>query len=72
MNKRQSVGEAGPLSLCVQGFREYLEGKGYAPDSFRWRLRQLAALDRWLPAGAGEAASGAGAGGARWCSRVEK
>lgn len=48
MKKRQSVGNAGPLSLYVEGFREHLEGRGYAPDSARWRLRQLAALDRWL------------------------
>ena len=48
MNKRQSVGEAGPLSLYAGGFREHLEGKGYATDSVRWRLRQLTALDRWL------------------------
>ena len=48
MKKRQSVGEAGPLSLYAGGFRESLEGKGYAPDSVRWRLRQLAVLDRWL------------------------
>lgn len=48
MKKRQSVGDAGPLSLYAGGFRESLEGRGYAPDSVRWRLRQLAALDRWL------------------------
>jgi len=48
MKKRQSVGDAGPLSLYAEGFREYLEGKGYATDSVRVRLRQLAALDRWL------------------------
>jgi site-specific recombinase XerD len=34
--------------LYAQGFQESLEGRGYAPDSVRWRLRQLAALDRWL------------------------
>lgn len=45
---RQSVGPAGPLSLYAQGFQESLEGRGYAPDSVRWTLRQLAALDRWL------------------------
>lgn len=45
---RQSVGPAGPLSLYAKGFQETLEGRGYAPDSVRWRLRQLAALDRWL------------------------
>ncbi|CAN5789100.1 hypothetical protein BH09ACT7_BH09ACT7_60240 [soil metagenome] len=48
MKKRQSVGDAGPLSLYAAGFSEHLEGRGYAPDSVRWRLRQLAALDRWL------------------------
>src|ERR1700677_4587648 len=48
MKKRQSMGVAGPLSLYAAGFREHLEGRGYAPDSVRWRLRQLAALDRWL------------------------
>jgi len=48
MKKQQSAGDAGPLSSYVEGFRENLEGRGYAPDSVRWRLRQLAALDRWL------------------------
>lgn len=48
MKKRQPAGNAGPLSLYVEGFREHLEDRGYAPDSVRWRLRQLAALDRWL------------------------
>lgn len=48
MKKRQSVGDAGPLSLYARGFREYLEGKGYAPASVVWRLRQFTALDRWL------------------------
>jgi len=48
MKKRQSVGEAGPLSLYSEGFREYLEGQGYAKESVRWRLRQLTAMDRWL------------------------
>ena len=48
MKMRQSVGDAGPLSLYAEGFGENLEGRGYAPDSVRWRLRQLAALDRWL------------------------
>lgn len=48
MNSRQPIREAGPLSVHVEGFREHLEGLGYAPDSIRWRLRQLAALDRWL------------------------
>ena len=48
MKKRQSAGEAGPLSFYAEGFRESLEGKGYAKDSVRWRLRQLTALDRWL------------------------
>jgi len=48
VKKHQSAGNAGPLSLYVEGFREHLEGRGYAPDSARWRLRQLAALDRWL------------------------
>ena len=48
MKKRQSVGDTGPLSLYALGFGENLESRGYAPDSVRWRLRQLAALDRWL------------------------
>ncbi|MEO5744804.1 MAG: tyrosine-type recombinase/integrase [Terracoccus sp.] len=48
MKTRASVGDAGPLSSYAEGFRENLEGRGYAPDSVRWRLRQLAALDRWL------------------------
>lgn len=48
MNERQSRRDAGPLAAHVEGFREHLEGLGYAPDSIRWRLRQFAALDRWL------------------------
>lgn len=48
MNKRQKAREAGPLSKYADGFRKHLEDRGYAPDSVRWRLRQLAALDRWL------------------------
>ncbi|NMM92029.1 hypothetical protein B2J88_50150 [Rhodococcus sp. SRB_17] len=48
MKKRQSVRYAGPLSLYAKGFGENLESQGYAPDSVRWRLRQLSALNRWL------------------------
>lgn len=48
MKKRQSIGAAGPLVLYAQGFRGHLEEMGYAPDSVRWRLRQLTALNRWL------------------------
>ena len=50
MKKHQLAEDVGvgPLSLYAEGFREHLEGRGYAPDSVRWRLRQLAALDRWL------------------------
>lgn len=48
MKKRQSAGDAGPLLLYAEGFGDHLESKGYAPESVRWRLRQLAALDRWL------------------------
>jgi|SRR5664279_169740 site-specific recombinase XerD len=48
MNKQPSAGAAGPLSSYTGGFRAKLEGRGYAPDSVRWRLRQFAALDRWL------------------------
>ena len=48
MNKHQSAGNTGPLSLYVEGYREHLEGRGYTPESARWRLRQLNALDRWL------------------------
>ncbi|MET4096829.1 site-specific integrase [Arthrobacter sp. UYCu712] len=48
MKKRQSVGVVGPLSLYVEGFRQSLEVRGYAPDSVRWRLRRFAALDHWL------------------------
>ncbi|WP_196775346.1 hypothetical protein [Rhodococcus opacus] len=48
MKKRQSVIDSGPLSLYAEGFGKNLERRGYAPDSVRWRLRQLAALDRWL------------------------
>lgn len=48
MKKKQSMGVAGPLAAYAQGFREHLEEMGYAPDSVRWRLRQLTALNRWL------------------------
>lgn len=48
MKKRQSAGDAGPLLLYAEGFGDHLESKGYSPESVRWRLRQLAALDRWL------------------------
>lgn len=48
MTKRMSAGDVGPLSMYAEGFREDLEGRGYTPDSARWRLRQFAALDRWL------------------------
>lgn len=46
--QRRSVGIVGPLGLYVNGFQVELESKGYAPDSVRWRLRQLRALSRWL------------------------
>lgn len=48
MNKRRKAKGAGPLSMYADGFRRYLEGCGYKLDSVQWRLRQLAALDRWL------------------------
>ncbi len=48
MKMRQAAGDVSPLSMYAEGCREYLEGRGYAPDSVRWRLRQLAAMDRWL------------------------
>ena len=48
MKTRQSAVDLGPLSIYAEGFREHLQGRGYAPDSVRWRLRQLATLDRWL------------------------
>ena len=48
MNTRRSMGVAGPLVLYAKGFSEHLEEMGYAPDSVRWRLRQLRALSRWL------------------------
>ena len=48
MKKRRSAIDSGPLSLYAEGFGKKLERRGYAPDSVRWRLRQLAALDRWL------------------------
>lgn len=48
MKKHQSAGNTGPLSLYVEGYREHLESRGYTPESARWRLRQLDALDRWL------------------------
>lgn len=48
MKKRQSAGDVGPLLLHAEGFGDHLKSKGYAPESVRWRLRQLAALDHWL------------------------
>lgn len=35
MTKRMSAGDVGPLSMCAEGFREDLEGRGYTPDSAR-------------------------------------
>lgn len=46
--RHQRAGNAGPLKLYEEGFREHLEGVGYLPESVRWRLRQLATLNRWL------------------------
>ena len=48
MEKHQSARNTGPLSLYMEGFREHLAGRGYTPESARWRLRQLEALNRWL------------------------
>ena len=48
MKKREPARGTGLFLLYADGFRAHLEGHGYAPDSVRWRLRQLAALDRWL------------------------
>jgi integrase/recombinase XerD len=48
MTSQHMAGDLGPLAAYAEGFREHLEGRGYAPDSVRWRLRQLAVLDRWL------------------------
>lgn len=48
MGKRQQASTSGPLAIHADGFRRHLEDLGYAPDSVRWRLRQLATLDRWL------------------------
>ncbi|MBC7760565.1 MAG: tyrosine-type recombinase/integrase [Candidatus Saccharibacteria bacterium] len=48
MKTRKSAVDLGPLSIYAEGFREHLQGRGYAPDSTRWRLRQLATLGRWL------------------------
>lgn len=48
MKKQHLSGVPGPLWLYAEGFREYLKGRGYAPDSVCWRLRQLATLDCWL------------------------
>ncbi|MDJ0362263.1 tyrosine-type recombinase/integrase [Rhodococcus sp. H29-C3] len=48
MKKRRTASGTGPLSRYAVDFGQHLEGRGYAPDSVRWRLRQLATLDRWL------------------------
>ncbi|MBP2324721.1 site-specific recombinase XerD [Kibdelosporangium banguiense] len=48
MKQRRVMGIAGPLALYANGFQAELECQGYAPDSVRWRLRQLRALSRWL------------------------
>lgn len=48
MKKRRTASGTGPLSRYAVGFGQFLEGRGYAPDSVRYRLRQLATLDRWL------------------------
>jgi integrase/recombinase XerD len=48
MKRRQSVEQAGPLVLYAWGFQAELEGRGFAPTSVRFRLRQLNALSRWL------------------------
>lgn len=48
MKTRELEMDLGPLSMYVEGFRKHLQGRGYAPDPVRWRLRQLATLDRWL------------------------
>ena len=48
MTSRRLARDHGPLSIYAEGFREHLEGRGYTTESAGWRLRQLAALGRWL------------------------
>jgi integrase/recombinase XerD len=48
MKQRRVFGVVGPLAVHANGFRVELEQRGYAPDSVRWRLRQLRAVSRWL------------------------
>jgi integrase/recombinase XerD len=48
MTSGRPPGAPGPLFIYAEGFREYLEGRGYTAQSADFRLRQLATLDRWL------------------------
>jgi len=41
---------AGPLAAHVPGFREYLVGLGFAPESVRHRMSQFRAISGWLEA----------------------
>src|SRR2546423_904849 len=41
---------AGPLTAHVPGFREYLLGLGFAPESVRHRMSQFRAISGWLEA----------------------
>ena len=48
MAQRKSVDPDGPLMLYAQGFQVELEGRGFAPTSVEFRLRQLKVLNRWM------------------------
>ena len=48
MAQRRSVDPDGPLMLYAQGFQVELEGRGFAPTSVEFRLRQLKVLNRWM------------------------
>lgn len=48
MKRRKSVDLSGPLMLHAEGFQVELEGRGFAPTSVQFRLRQLKVVDRWL------------------------
>ena len=48
MARGRPVDHDGPLMLHVQGFRAELEGRGFAPTSVEFRIRQLKVLNRWM------------------------
>lgn len=50
MGKRWYRRVAGPLAAYVPGFREYLVGLGFAPESVRHRMSQFRAISGWMEA----------------------